>query len=191
MVASSPRSNNSEESGFVPFTKAERIRQLNNIDQSINRLLKSAGLAIQILSAARIEAPQTDIDRQHSFEENCNNYFRTLQIIDIGLHRQIHGLEEAGIIPADKSKKEKASIEAYPTAASARLLQEKDTVSNDGGMGKFDIGLLNSQSGSVARNMESELWEKARLLLEELNTGINNIDSKDEEDKQLITNEAD
>ena len=46
-------------------------------------------------------------------------------------------------------------------------------------------------SPEIWRNMESELWEKARLLLEELNTGMNNIDSKVEEDKQLITNEAD
>jgi Mediator complex protein len=38
----------------------------------------------------------------------------------------------------------------------------------DGGMGKLDIGWLNSRSGRVERDMEAELWEKARTFLEGL-----------------------
>jgi hypothetical protein len=44
----------------------------------------------------------------------------------------------------------------------------------DGGMGKLDIGWLNSRSQSVDRNMEGELWSKARAFLEGLQkTGEN------------------
>jgi hypothetical protein len=36
----------------------------------------------------------------------------------------------------------------------------------EGGMGKLDIGWLNSRSGRVERDMEAELWERARVFLE-------------------------
>jgi Mediator complex protein len=44
----------------------------------------------------------------------------------------------------------------------------------DGGMGKLDIGWLNSRSGRVGRDMEAELWEKARTFLEGLGNGASN-----------------
>ena len=37
-------------------------------------------------------------------------------------------------------------------------------------MGKLDIGFLNTRSGRVGRDMEAELWEKARSFLENLET---------------------
>lgn len=36
----------------------------------------------------------------------------------------------------------------------------------EGGMGKLDIGWLNSRSGQVGRDMEAELWDKAKVFLE-------------------------
>jgi hypothetical protein len=38
-------------------------------------------------------------------------------------------------------------------------------------LGKLDIGWLNSRSGRVERDMEAELWEKARTFLERLEKG--------------------
>lgn len=38
-------------------------------------------------------------------------------------------------------------------------------------MGKMDIGFLNTRSGRVGRDMEAELWEKARSFLEDLEGG--------------------
>ena len=38
----------------------------------------------------------------------------------------------------------------------------------DGGMGKLDIGWLNSRSQSVDRDMEAELWARAKKFLEGL-----------------------
>jgi hypothetical protein len=82
---------------------------------------------------------------------------KTLQSIDVGLHRQIYGLEEAGIIPAEKAEKPKKDGKASTAAEPAGA----DVAS----MGKLDIGWLNSRSGRVGRDME------ARGFLEGLENG--------------------
>lgn len=41
----------------------------------------------------------------------------------------------------------------------------------ENGMGKLDIGFLNSRSGRVGRDMEAELWERSRKFLEGLEKG--------------------
>lgn len=49
-----------------------------------------------------------------------------------------------------------------------RPAQEADASTADvSSLGKLDIGWLNSRSGRVGRDMEAELWEKARIFLEE------------------------
>jgi hypothetical protein len=49
-------------------------------------------------------------------------------------------------------------------------------------MGKLDIGWLNSRSGRVGRDMEAELWERAKGFLEGLEKGENNgTDEKDQD----------
>ncbi len=47
-------------------------------------------------------------------------------------------------------------------------LDPDSVVVDVGSMGKLDIGWLNSRSGRVGRDMEAELWEKARVFLEGL-----------------------
>ncbi|PMD34283.1 hypothetical protein L207DRAFT_375940, partial [Hyaloscypha variabilis F] len=153
---------------FQPFTKAERIQQLNDIDKSITELLKSAGLALKALSASQY-TPDTPIDdRKKDFQSASGAYLSTLQTLDVNLRRQILGLEEADILPADKGKKDKQVNEFGKTAPAAEA-----TIA-DGGMGKLDIGWLNSRSGRVERDMEAELWEKAKTFLERLEKGKSN-----------------
>jgi hypothetical protein len=130
--------------------------------QSITELLKSAGLALKALSASQY-TPDTPIDdRKQAFQSASESYFSTLQSLDVGLRRQILGLEEADILPTDKGKKEKQVNEFGQTGPAPEA-----TIA-DGGMGKLDIGWLNSRSGRVGRDMEAELWEKARTFLEGL-----------------------
>ncbi len=78
------------------------------------------------------------------------------------------GLEEADILPADKAKKGKVVNEFGKTGPEAQATLA------DGGIGKLDIGWLNSRSGRVGRDMEAELWEKARTFLEGLEKGASN-----------------
>jgi hypothetical protein len=68
-------------------------------------------------------------------------------------------LEEADIIVGEKKGKEGQEGKAPGK-------DEKDTV--EGGMGKLDIGWLNSRSGKVGRDNEAELWAKARRFLEDM-----------------------
>lgn len=76
-----------------------RLRNDTDIQQSITNLLQSAGLALKTLSASQSDEPQPPpSERRKAFEATCNSYLKTLQAVDIGLHRQIYGLEEAGII---------------------------------------------------------------------------------------------
>jgi hypothetical protein len=136
-----------------------------NNPQSITELLKSAGLALKALSASQY-TPDTPIDdRKEAFKSASESYLNTLQSIDIGLKRQILGLEESDILPTDKAKKDKQINEFGKTAPVG------ETTIADGGMGKLDIGWLNSRSGRVERDMEAELWEKARTFLERLEKG--------------------
>jgi hypothetical protein len=192
----SPSSTNPESPAFPPFTRAERIQQLNDIDKvklqmrfyvdanyarkKLHELLRSAGLAVQTLTEAR----------RQDVESATNNYLQVLQAVDVGLRRQIYGLEEAEIIPPEKKKKvltaeelnkKKDNKSGFPGAASAA-----EATVTEGGMGKLDIGWLNSNSGRVGRDMEAELWSKARKFLEGQEKG-NNTGVAEHEDTEMLS----
>jgi hypothetical protein len=130
--------------------------------KKLHELLRSAGLALQTLSAAH----------RDEFESTTNTYLQGLHTIDVGLRRQIYGLEEANIIPAEKKTK----------TALFRGKDGKDQPNlSEGAMGKLDIGWLNSRSSRVGRDMEAELWQKARVFLEAQEKGNANGKDHDEE----------
>ena len=98
-------------------------------------------------------------ERKKAFETATDTYLTTLQKVDVGLKRQIWGLEEADII-IEKKARETQELQSGPGAK-----PEKDL---EGGTGKLDIGWLNSRSGKVGRDNEAELWAKAGKFLESL-----------------------
>ncbi|KIM95104.1 hypothetical protein OIDMADRAFT_106642 [Oidiodendron maius Zn] len=167
---------------FTPFTTAERIQQLNEIDKSITSLLHSAGLALQTLGSSAAHSSSSPIkNKREAFQEISNAYLRTLQSVDVRMRRQIYGLEEADIIPGEKIKAKGEGQETTLGGTSAVIVgqgvggKEEALISvGDGGMGKLDIGWLNSRSQSVDRDMEAELWEKAKIFLE----GLEKVDEK-------------
>jgi hypothetical protein len=177
----------SEEPSFTPFTKAERIEQLNEIDKSITALLQSAGLALQTLSSSSSRSHSSQIsNKREAFQDISNTYLRTLQSVDVRLRRQIYGLEEANIIPAEKTKaKANEGQETMLGGMSALMAgqgaggKEETLISvGEGGIGKLDIGWLNSRSGSVDRDMEAELWERAKVFMEAIDkTGEDGAES--------------
>ena len=99
-----------------------------------------------------------------------NKFLSTLHSVDARLKRQILGLDEAGIISLpsnkdaakDKSKDEEGGPAPAPGPKPAL---EPDGV---GMVGDLDVGWLNSRSNQVEREMEAELWTKARKHLEAL-----------------------
>jgi hypothetical protein len=65
-------------------------------------------------------------------------------------------LEEAGVVDLTPKKKTDINERPPPTL-------KPDGVGSVGGM---DVGWLNSRSSKVERDMERELWDKARKFLE-------------------------
>ncbi|CAD6442675.1 d44b1866-8019-4497-b108-059e40ed5e2f [Sclerotinia trifoliorum] len=167
-----------ETSTFRPFTKAERIQQLNEIDKSILQLVQTAGQTLKILTASKEPGEaQSSQEKRQAFENASNAYLKTLQSVDVRLRRQILGLEEADIIPAEKVKSKNKGkpaaepVERRPAVPGNMAGNKADDTITEGGLGNLDIGFLNSRSGRVGRDMEAELWAKSRRFLEDLDNG--------------------
>ncbi|ATY63683.1 Mediator complex, subunit Med11 [Cordyceps militaris CM01] len=153
-----------------PFTIEENISQLNAIDQSAVQLMSHAATALSSLttpSSASSPAEDTnpDIDAhaaKAAFTQSTDSFLTALHDIDVRMKRQIMALEEAGIIDLGSG-----ASRAEPHAATKASLRPNGV----GAVGSLDVGWLNSRSTKVERDMEAELWDKAKKLLESLGNG--------------------
>ena len=115
-------------------------------------------------------------DQIKVFQDSVNDFFRTLRRVNVGMKRQIWGLEEEGIITLRKEDNSSSTggatvagattgggADAPAAAQKARL--EPD---GDGKIGGLDPGWLNSRSNTVEREMEAELWDKAEAFLRDI-----------------------
>lgn len=90
-------------------------------------------------------------------------FLTTLHAVDVRLKRQIFGLEEAGILTLE---------DARPRDKDAGGAQKPALEPNGlGMMGNLDVGWLNSRGNQNERDMEAELWTKARKTLESVAGG--------------------
>ncbi|KAI9724882.1 MAG: hypothetical protein M1812_000158 [Candelaria pacifica] len=165
----------------VIFTPAERIKQLIEVDRDVVNLLRSAGSAVKALtnegalSTETFEQPAGIETHKAKFRASAADYFALLSSIDVRLRRQIYALEEADIISTETPKDSQTSL-AVPAAFAAlgggaasatpsQTASEKAT-SAVGGLGSLDVGWLNSRSDTVGKEMEAEIWEKAKNFLQ-------------------------
>ncbi|KFY85425.1 hypothetical protein V500_08426 [Pseudogymnoascus sp. VKM F-4518 (FW-2643)] len=135
------------------LTKAERIQQLNEIDQSITKLLESAGLAVKTLTSINSPSETTSAGRREAFTAATDTYLKYLHSVDVRLKRQIKGLDDAGVIKAEPETEEEG---------------DKGKQAPETKNGAIDVGWLNTRSNKVGRDMEAELWERARSFLDGL-----------------------
>ncbi|KAI1805381.1 mediator complex, subunit Med11 [Daldinia bambusicola] len=158
-----------QQSQFVPFTKAERIEQLGEIDRNIVSLLRSTARAIQTLGKQQSQSEDTvmtDDKGQESqvFQDSMNDFLRTLRTVNVGMKRQIWGLEEEHIISLEN--KDGPSIrDEGGEAQSAGNRNTPIKPDGDGKIGGLDVGWLNSRSDEVERGMETDLWAEAEAFL--------------------------
>ncbi|XXG99610.1 hypothetical protein Hte_005951 [Hypoxylon texense] len=163
---------NPEQAPFVPLTKAERIQQLGEIDRNIVSLLRSTASAVQTLG----KRPAQDDDvamvdhKDHQievFRNSMNDFLRTLRTVNVGMKRQIWGLEEADIVTLDTNETQSADAESSKTAGAANrnVPLQPD---GDGKIGGLDVGWLNSRSNQVEKDMEADLWNEAEAFLQRL-----------------------
>lgn len=115
--------------------------------------------------------PQPSAEEQtQAFRDAMNKFLSTLHSVDALLKRQILGLDEAGIIslPNQENKdsgKDRSKEDDNTSSSSLKPALEPNGL---GKVGNLDVGWLNSRSNQVEREMEAELWTKARKHLESL-----------------------
>lgn len=138
----------------------------------MTKLLRSAGQAVQTL-AASYSSDQTFSERKASFTSASTEYFTTLSSIDVRLRRQIYALEEADIVsPEAMAKETPANPNVLPALVGMGGAQGRDSAKQakldkaSGGLGNLDVGWLNSRNDNVGKEMEAELWAKAREMVE-------------------------
>ncbi|KAH1489762.1 hypothetical protein LV164_000853 [Aspergillus fumigatus] len=139
------------------FTSADRIRQLNEVDKDVAKLIHSAGLAIQALTNARTgDSPEDTSLESHKarFKEATSQYFALLSSIDVRLRRQVYALEEAAILAPESASR----TGDLPGAGVGGTV-----VSNP-----LDVSWLNSRKDTVGKDKEAELWAAARQFVEQL-----------------------
>lgn len=171
---------------YTEITPAERIRELSDINNDVAAMLNSAGQAINALTNRPVttsdgDAPMTDnasdsIEaHKEAFIENSKAYFTSIQSVFARLRRQAYALEEAGIVEGEESKLGTAIPRSTTRVAEVDQRgmpggapkQETDRITN-GGLGKFDVGWLNSRGNKVGEEKEAELVQEAKELLEDV-----------------------
>ncbi|KAK2590312.1 hypothetical protein QQS21_012006 [Conoideocrella luteorostrata] len=147
-----------------PFTVAENIQQLNAIDKSIARLMSQTATALNAvtLPTSNISPAEGDASslnppaQKEAFKSATDSFLTTLHDIDVRMKRQIIALEEAGIVNLSNAPRKSTS-----GGTNASL-----TPNGLGTVGNLDVGWLNSRSTRVERDMEGELWQEAKELLQ-------------------------
>lgn len=145
-----------------PFTLEENIRQLNAIDKSIVQLMSHAATALGALTtpaSADDSTPPAPVDstaQKEAFRQATDTFLSTLHSIDVRMKRQILALEEAGIVNLSSGPRQGHNTSVKPSLKPNGV----------GSIGNLDVGWLNSRGTKVERDMELELWKRARELLE-------------------------
>ncbi|KAI0378474.1 mediator complex, subunit Med11 [Hypomontagnella monticulosa] len=161
--------NNGEQPDFIPFTKAERIQQLGEIDRNIVSLLRSTAQAVRTLGKQQAQGEdavmtETKDHQLQVFQDSMNEFLRTLRTVNVGMKRQIWGLEEAQIISLDTKEPQNIRDEGGEAQGAGRR-NGPIKPDGDGKIGGLDVGWLNSRSDKVERDMEADLWNEAESFL--------------------------
>lgn len=142
---------------IATFTAADRIKQLNEIDRDVATLLRTAGLTLQCLTSppnpSDPDLRPTVESHKEVFAAAAQKYFTLLASIDVRLRRQVYALEEAEIVLPGTDFREPAGGNVTRDHSKTEWM---------------DVSWLNSQKDTVEKEMEIELWAKARDFVEKL-----------------------
>ncbi|KAF2685555.1 hypothetical protein K458DRAFT_486431 [Lentithecium fluviatile CBS 122367] len=163
-------------------TSSAHIRALSALAQRIPTLLTTSATTFSQLTNAPIRppsmelsptAPDTPALRRAALQTTANAFFTTVLELRSALHAQIDDLEKHKVIPADEVK-----YTAPATAAGAgqsgqqeeeKMPPPKDSEASvkNGGLGSFDVGVLNARAG-VRQREGNDVLERVKSLLEDL-----------------------
>ncbi|EED17092.1 conserved hypothetical protein [Talaromyces stipitatus ATCC 10500] len=149
------------------FSSADRIRQLNEIDKDIAKLVNSAGLAIQALTNAKsteIMTGNSVNDRKAAFKASTSQYFALLSSIDVRLRRQVYALEEAGILESESATANNVSFKS-DSGIGSTTTGGAGAGTAAGTFNPLEVSWLNSRKDTVGKDKEAESWAAAREFL--------------------------
>lgn len=148
----------------IEISPSERIRDLMAIDADVCKILQTAGEAMKILT----NPDGSDFEHsKEAFTSKTRDYTVTVQTVAARLRRQVYALQEANIIPAQRTKPQSAALAQQPGRPGQSAQQPPMQITN-GGLGNLDVGWLNSRSDVVGKQKEAELWAEARQHVENI-----------------------
>ncbi|KAF9731477.1 hypothetical protein PMIN04_008215 [Paraphaeosphaeria minitans] len=178
-------------------TATAHIRALSALSTRLPPVLNHAATTLSQLTNAPIPSSSSTIDspqaRRDAISSSAKEYFAAVFDIARELHKQVDDLEDAGVVPATEIKyiartvrEEDASFGSKGgllAMAGMPQTQPKDseaTVTN-GGLGEFDIGVLNARAG-IREGGEGEVLEKVKRLVEDLERRSKEGEEEEEDD---------
>lgn len=161
-----------------PFTVEENIHQLNAIDKTIVQLMHHTGNALNALAVPSVSSssgaikagssssdPKSQLDppaQKEAFHSATDSFLDALHSVDVRMKRQIMALEEAGIVNLAPVVIPPANPQLPKAVSTVRTSMKPNGM---GAVGNLDVGWLNSRGNQVEKDMEAEIWGKARELL--------------------------
>lgn len=152
-------------------------------NQNIAALLRYTAEALktlgkQIAEEERSMTGQDDRARAQIFQSSMEDFLRTLRTINVGMKRQIWGLEEARIIKLEPKDSQTTRDEGGEVQAAH--LPKPIKPDGEGKIGGLDVGWLNSRSHKVESAMEADLWREAETHLGRLLRTVAGDETSDE-----------
>lgn len=140
----------------TPLSPADRIKELNAIDSDVSKVLATASRAIGMLANNDHSYTNPSLqDVQDAFNEGSKKYFASIASIDVRLRRQVHALEEAGLIPAGSR-----------VDRSLAMAMTEDPGSRRSGGGPLDSSWLNARAkNTIGQSLKQEALNNSKEFL--------------------------
>lgn len=169
----------------TPFSKTRKqhsSRAAPENDENVNMETMRDGS--NSFDPSSFEQPRNVADREAQFSKSMERFLEDLHTVNVLIKRQLWALDEANIITLPKPQlgtgdesqqllsQPNSSLPLTATSSQPYSSNEMGTASTTaqqrlgpdgrGMIGKLDVGMLNSQTGTVEEELDRELWQKMR-----------------------------
>ncbi|KAL1602829.1 hypothetical protein SLS60_006250 [Paraconiothyrium brasiliense] len=183
-------------------TATTHIRALSTLSTRVPPILNHAATTLSQLTNAPIPstsstAADSQQARRNAISSSAKEYFTAVFDLAKDLHKQVSDLEEAGVIPAEEVRYIARTVREEDTQFGGQggvlgktgmpqtMPKDSEATVINGGLGEFDIGVLNARVG-IRESGEGEVLEKVKRLLEDLDSRTKE-DSKENGEEMIET----
>jgi hypothetical protein len=179
-------------------TATTHIRALSTLSTRVPPILNHAAITLSQLTNAPIPSSPTAADspqaRRDAISSSAKAYFAAVFDVATELLTQVSDLEEAGVIPAQEVRYIARTVRDEDAGfggqggllAKAGMPQttpkDSEATVTNGGLGEFDIGVLNARAGT-REGGEGEVLDRVKRLLEDLER--RGMEGGDEQDGKM------